>query len=170
MKLGVARRRKEAGILLLECLVYMSILALLLGFAFTAFWHFQTQSIYLRRNVEDISRALHAGEQWRDDIHKSAQVEVLQEEKSTIYRLAQPEHEILYSFAGGSVWRKELPEGQWIKWLQNVNSSEMRVEQGAFTSAWIWELELKTAQKTVRLKPLFSFVAVPGGNLSKGAE
>ena len=157
-----AKTNRRAGITLVECLVYIAVLLVLLGLVFTAFTRLQQQSSYLKRNVEDISRVLRAGEQWRDEVRRSSAVGILVSDDVPILRLQHRSREILYAFQKDHIWRKELPEGEWKLFLKGVRTSEMRPETGRYTTAWIWDFELISAQKTVRLRPLFSFIAVPG--------
>ena len=152
---------REAGVSLIECLVYIAILLVMLGIAFTAFTQLHRQSSYLRRNTEDIARALKAGEQWRAEIRRAAAVDIVEGEGVPIIRLKDGGREILFAHQEEQVWRRELPDGYWKPFLKGVRNSEMRAERGEHVTAWVWEVELVAGQKTVRLPPLFSFMAVP---------
>ena len=154
--------RRSSGILLVECMIYIGVLALLLGFAFTAFYHLHRQSTYLRRNTEDIARAMQAGERWRGEVRMSSEAEILENDGVEMLRLAHGTNEILYAFQNNKVWRKELPDEAWKTFLRDVNSSRMTIRNTEFSDCLVWEVELKGAQKIVRVKPLFSFLAVPG--------
>src|SRR4051794_24096475 len=45
------KKKRCAGILLMECVIYIGILSLVLSIAATAFYQFQLQSLHLRRNT-----------------------------------------------------------------------------------------------------------------------
>jgi hypothetical protein len=54
--------------MIIECLIYGFLMLGLIGVSFAAFYHCVDASVRLRRNAEDVSRALLAGEHWRNDI------------------------------------------------------------------------------------------------------
>jgi hypothetical protein len=151
-----------AGILLLEFMIYVGAFSLVLSVAATAFYQFQMQSLHLRRNAHDIERVLRAGELWRAEVRKSATAEMVPIEGGELLRLDYTTNEILYAFQNARVWRKAAPEKPWMPFLNEVQTSVMTIKRRTSLPVCSWELELKTAQKTVRQKPLFSFLAVPG--------
>jgi hypothetical protein len=159
MKIPTPARKFARGIMILETIVYMGIFALLTGLALSAFYHFQSQSDYLRRNCDDIARTLGVGERWREDVRNSLDTKLIENDQEVVLRLSHRDGEVLYSFHEGNVWRKKLPGGRWIPALKMVKSSEFRSLPAGSGRSWVWELELVAAQKTVRLKPLFSFMA-----------
>src|ERR1019366_10279726 len=55
----------HCGYLLIEALVYIGVVAALLGVAYAAAYRSIDRSIALRRSADDITSALHAGERWR---------------------------------------------------------------------------------------------------------
>src|SRR5674476_390798 len=60
--------RRQAGILLIECMVYISVFAILTGIGTAAFyfcWDHTRAVIYA---TDDIASALRAGERWRADV------------------------------------------------------------------------------------------------------
>ena len=152
--------------MLVEVIVYIAVFVVVIGLALSAFYHFHMQSAYLRRNAEDITRTLKAGERWRDEIRNCSEVEIIAEPNANILRLATEQREILYTFQEGKVWRKELPDGRWVAVLKDVKSSEFQSETEDQVNSWKWELELASQQKIVRKKPLFSFMAVSGRSVS----
>ena len=56
------------GFSLIECLVYISVFALLMTLAMQLFFQTRDSADRLRRNADDLTRALHAGELWREEI------------------------------------------------------------------------------------------------------
>src|SRR5580765_2729022 len=68
MRLLGRSKSRSNGFLLIDCLVYIGLLAVLLGLAFIAFYRVSDYSRHLSQNAADISRALYAGERWRKDV------------------------------------------------------------------------------------------------------
>jgi len=46
--------------------------------------------------------------------------------------------------------------------LTNINSSIIESDPRSNVIAWKWELELRTRAKASKIRPLFTFLAVPG--------
>ena len=65
--------RTQAGYLLIECLVYMSVLVVVLGLGLGAFYVCWDYSKALHYATDDITAALHAGERWRADIRSATE-------------------------------------------------------------------------------------------------
>jgi hypothetical protein len=117
--------------------------------------------VALRRNAEDISRALVAGERWRADVRAAAgniRVESINAEQ--LLRLPGPRGELQYRFTEGAVSRRLNP-GPWVTLLTNVVSSQMESDPRRQVSSWRWEVELMSRAKLPQTKPLFTFIAVP---------
>ena len=149
---------------IIECLVYTGLFALLLGLGTVAFYRCFDNMKGLRRNADDITRAVHAGELWRDDIRAAARAIQVEQTDQTI-RIPQRDREIFYRFADAQVLRKTGAEAPWLPLLSRVKGSQMIRDPRAHVTAWRWELELQTARKDTHLRPLFTFLAVPeGGN------
>ena len=68
LHLEPTRRAGQRGYLLIEALVYIAVIVALLGVAYAAMYRCIDRSIALRRNADDITSALHAGERWRADV------------------------------------------------------------------------------------------------------
>jgi type II secretory pathway component PulJ len=153
--------QKAQAFTMVEVLVYMSVLTVVLGLAFSAFYQCQEHSTHLHNNAQQIARALRAGEQWRRDIRQSGGMIVLTEGSNTLVRLPSASGETAYAYTGSNVMR-HLPGGRgWQLFLDRVKNSEMRLEKRNDISVCSWELELLPVKKNSRVKPLFSFMAVP---------
>jgi len=153
---------QSRGIALIECLVYAFLMVLVMGVAMAAFYRCVDSSMGLRRNAEDISSALLAGERWRSDVRAASGRIVLQQGiEDEVLLLAGTDQRIAYRFATNAVWRR-LGEGNWICAVTNVWSSVMRADARAGMNAWRWELELRPRPRhSARFRPLFTFLAVP---------
>ena len=163
MKTSAAISRRAGpgrGFTIIECLVYIGVYAVLLGVATAAFYKCFDNMKGLRRNSEDITRAVRAGEIWRNDIRTAAGAIQVEASDQTL-RIPQRDREVAYKFADAQVFRKAGADAPWRVMLSKVQSSQMTGDPRAHVSAWRWELELQSARKAVRVRPLFTFLAVP---------
>jgi type II secretory pathway component PulJ len=154
--------RRRRGYSIIECLVYGFVLVILLGVAYAAFYRCMDNSVALRRNAEDISRALSVGERWRADIRAAvAAIEREATDDGELLHLKGGRGPVDYQFVSNSVSRR-VKSGPWVTVLANVKTSAMAAEARGGVTAWRWELELKPrSKKPVRMAPLFTFIAVP---------
>ena len=156
------KQRSEAGIFLFDCLIYMSLLTILLGCAFMAFYKVMDDSRHLNQNAADIVRALNAGERWRKDIRAATRPpEIVEEAGAVVLSLPQTAGTIQYAYRDGTVYRRKSgnTEDRWQLFLPDVKSSRMEKAQYAHVAAWRWEIELATGKRPARIKPLFTFQA-----------
>ncbi|HTL56666.1 MAG TPA: hypothetical protein VL361_13360 [Candidatus Limnocylindrales bacterium] len=138
---------------------------MLLVVAYAAMYRFIDKSVILRRNTEDISRAMHAGERWRADIRAAARgIRLETNTPSPIIHLATAHGEVSYTMGQETVWRRVSP-GAWVPLLKDVKASSMQMDARPHVNGWRWELELlprtKGSIKPGRVRPLFTFLAVP---------
>ena len=153
----------ERGYLLAECLVYLSVVFVLLGSGYVALYRCMDNSVALRRSADDIADALHAGERWRADVRSAAgQVRLEKTSTDQIILLSNPRGEVGYRFSSGVLYRRMGP-GPWAPLLTSVKSSVMEPDPRQNVTAWRWELELqprgKGSAKPGRFRPLFTFIA-----------
>jgi hypothetical protein len=73
--------------------------------------------------------------------------------------------ELTYSFTDGEVRKQIRKDGAWQIVLPKVKSSLMQSENRDHVMAWRWEVELASARKNVKVRPLFIFEAVPGNSV-----
>jgi hypothetical protein len=156
----------QRGYLLVEALVYIAVLGAVLGVAFAAMYRCVERSLALRRNADDIACALHAGERWRADIRSAASQPRLETtDAGQLLHLDSARGAVAYRFTTNTVFRR-LGEGVWVRLLPHVKSSTMTADPRQQVTAWRWELELETravgSLKPGRIRPLFTFTAVPG--------
>ena len=154
----------RGGYSLIEMLVYISVLATLLGVGYTAIYRAMDNSIALRRNAEDITRAIRVGEIWRADMRdlgRTAHLETVS--NGSILHLRKAGREVSYRFADHTVCRR-IGTGQWTPLLHNVKSCEFFSETRS-VQVWRWELELLPQRKKLNhVRPLFTFIAAPATN------
>jgi len=153
--------QRNHGYLLVECLVYIGVLFVLLGVSYLALFRCIDNSVSLRRNAEDISKALRIGESWRADV-RSATGKIRFEETNFVQVLYLPNRrgQTVYCFASNSISRS-YNDGPWGQLLTNVASSTMAPDRRKTVKAWYWNLELQTRRNTPRVRPLFTFMSVP---------
>ena len=151
--------RTGAGYLLIECLVYLSVIVVVLGLGTGAFYVCWDHSKALLYATDDITAALHAGERWRADIRGATgkiTVEITAEGKRL--RIPRGTNELIYSFNRGEI-RRIAPAQFSELLLARVKASEMVMETRGPVAAWRWELALTQRRKETRLPLEFTFEA-----------
>jgi hypothetical protein len=157
-----AARHAEAGIMIGECLVYISIWSVLMGLAFTAFYRTLDNARALRRNAADIVRAVNTGERWREDVRGATRpIRLVAMEGSMDQALHIPgrEGEVIYYFTGTNMLRRANVDAPWVEALGGVKTSRMQRDARDRVASWRWELELNPGKRKVKLRPLFTFQA-----------
>ncbi len=158
-------RRPQRGYLLTEALVYIGVVFVILGIGYMAMYRCIDHCVLMRRNADDIARAVHAGERWRADVRAGSQLARLEgPHGDQVLRLEGPRGRVDYRCAAGVVYRRSAP-GDWVCVLDRVKACSFELDARPQASAWRWELELqpraKGALKPGRVRPLFTFLAVP---------
>jgi len=161
----------QRAALLIEALVYIAVLMVVLGAGYVAMYRGIESSIALRRNADDITSALHAGELWRADLRSAtSQPRLDDSDAGQVLYFDAPRGQLAYRFLTNAVSRR-LGDGPWVCLLPRVTSSSMTADPRRYVTAWRWELELRPrasgSVKTSRTRPLFTFTAVPGQSSSK---
>ena len=151
--------KRRGGYMLIECLVYITVLAVVLDLAYGAYYRCQLNSVNLRRNAEDIVITVRAGERWRANIRVATAPPKLEGNKLVV---PQATGEVVYEFVDNTMWRQDGTAR--IAVLRRLRASTMQADARSQITSWRWEAELMTGRKTVRLRPLFTFTAVAGGS------
>jgi hypothetical protein len=144
-------------------MVYISVVVVLLGAMFVMFYRCVDSSLGLRRNADDITSALHAGERWRADVRASTgMLRVEQDPEGVILRIPNGKSDVSYRFLSNAILR-QVGSGTWSCVLPNVKTFRMESDPREMVTSWRWELELEPRHKgqVTRLRPLFTFIAVP---------
>jgi hypothetical protein len=159
---NISRFAHCRAIMIIECLVYIAVCFVLLAVAFSAFYKCYDAYKGLHRTADDIARALRIGERWGDDV-RTATAALRWDDSDGEERLEIPHKTgaIQYRFAEGALWRRTDGLTTWSQVLDGVKSSRMFAEPRGRVAAWRWELELKSRRQSVKVRPLFSFAAVP---------
>jgi hypothetical protein len=157
-------KRTIHAFMLTEALVYIGLVFLLLGIGYAAMYRSIDNSVALRRNADDIIRALHAGERWRADVRLASRNVRWNNSAEPVLRLEGLTNQVDYRFAANAVYRRTAG-GPWLRVLDHVASSSMERESRPTVTVWRWELELQPQAtgsfKPSRVRPLFTFLAVP---------
>jgi Tfp pilus assembly protein PilE len=154
---------RQQGMMLIECLVYLALLVVVLDLAFAAYHRCAENSKCLNNNVDDVVRALQAGERWRDDIRAATAIEPSEDS----LRLVQSNATVDYMFDGNAVWRRAKAGAPLARFLTAVKSSRMETDARREVTAWRWKVELLTRGAPERFRPFFTFEAVPLGTQTK---
>lgn len=155
------RRTRERGMMLIDCLAYIALLAMILGLTVLAFFRASDNTRNLHRDVADIARALNAGERWREDVRAAASPPRIElEAGASVLRLRHPAGDVSYVFRDGTVWRRGLPNTNWLPVLPAIKASIMRPQARTHVTSWAWDVELNGCPRTSGSRPVFSFQAV----------
>jgi prepilin-type N-terminal cleavage/methylation domain-containing protein len=165
MKIPLQRSTMARGFTLIECLVYITVLAVVLGLASAAFYQCWDDNKAITRNGNDIVRTLKVGETWRADLRAATgPIRIATTDSEQTLRIPHGNQELIYSFANGEVRKHTGTNGPWLVLLPKVKSSQMQIDQRQNVTAWRWEVELETTRKKIHTPPLFTFEAVPGNS------
>lgn len=156
--------QSQRGISLIECLAYIAVLAILMAIGGSTVAKAWDRSRAISRNSQDIQRALNVGERWRADIRAATgRIETIITPTNQTLRIPTSRERVEYEFADGEVRRRASEHTGWMIVLPKVNASQMQRGTEPGVTSWQWELELQPAQKqNARVRPLFTFTAVPG--------
>lgn len=157
---NILRVRHQAGVLLIECLVYIAVLAIFFGGGTAAFYFCWDHSKSLLYATNDITAALRAGERWRADVRAATgSISVATTTTGEVVSIPETEKEVVYRFESGEV-RREIPAlHHSLLLLPKVKTSQMTAEARGTVSAWRWELELKERRQETHMPLLFTFEA-----------
>jgi hypothetical protein len=157
---SIFHAQARTGYLLIECLVYLSVIVVVLGLGIGAFYVCWDYSKALHYATDDINTALHAGERWRADIRNATgKVTVETRPEGEVLQIPCGTSEVLYRFNAGEIRRQVAPSDFSELLLPTVKASQMVMDARGPVGAWRWELELKSRRKEARLPLLFTFEA-----------
>jgi prepilin-type N-terminal cleavage/methylation domain-containing protein len=162
------RRSKQTkrGFTIIECLVYISVLGVILAISSAAFYRCWDDNKAVSRDGDDIVRTLKAGENWRADLRSATgPIQIAMAGSEQTMRIPCGDRELTYSFADGEVRKRSGKDRPWNVVLPRVKSSQMQNERRDQVTAWRWEVELASARKHAKVHPLFLFEAVPGNSI-----
>lgn len=146
--------------LLLECLVYICVFAILLGGATTVFYYCWDHTNAVVGATDDIASSLHTGERWRADIRAATgKITVETTATSEVVRIPEGARVVSYRFESGEVSQQFSSTAKPLLLLANVRASQIKMDARGIVSAWRWELELTPRRNESRLPLRFTFEA-----------
>jgi hypothetical protein len=157
---NISRAHGTLGMMLLECLVYLSIFVILLGGATTVFYFCWDHTQALIYTTDDITLALHTGERWRADVRAATGI-ITVETTATgeLARIPEGAKSVSYRFESGEVRRQVSTSDYQELLLAKVKTSEMKPDARGSVTAWRWELEVLPRREEAQLPLLFTFEA-----------
>jgi Tfp pilus assembly protein FimT len=151
---------RQSGITLIECLVYVAVLAIMTGLALGAFYVCWDGFRALISTTDDVSAALRAGEHWRADVRAATgTISVENSASGQIVKIPENGNQIVYAFSSNEMRRQVGSDGFSQLVLPKVKSSEMKSDVRGGVRAWHWELELPERPKGPHVPMLFTFEA-----------
>ena len=159
------RLTRQSGYTLIEVMVCIVLTTFFVGVAYATFHTSLKHAGGITRTSEDIVRTLAAGERWRTDIRSATAPPRVVE---GILHIPRDSGEVLYRLSGETLERKAEKDGRWEVALRGVKTSQMMADPGRLLPSWRWEVELVSLKPRVR--PLFTFRAVPPGNEQRGTD
>jgi hypothetical protein len=152
--------RVQTGYLLLECLVYIAVFAVITGLGLATFYLCWDNSKALRYTTDDIAATLRAGERWRADIRgATGKITVETTAAGELLRIPYGTNEILYRLTAGEIHRQSASSGFAESMLIAVDASQMVKDTRGTVTAWRWELELKPHREATHSPLQFTFEA-----------
>jgi hypothetical protein len=155
---GALARRRHAGMMLLECLVYIFVFAIVLGGATTVFYYCWDHSQALIYATDGITSALHTGERWRADVRAATgKIAIETTAAGEVVRIPQGARTLSYRFESGEITRQTSMTDKPVLLLANVKTSQMEMDARGPVTAWRWELETVSRRKETLLPLRFTF-------------
>src|SRR5580700_9154391 len=157
---AISQSRRIAGVMLIECLVYIAVFAILTGVGGAAFYLCWDDSKAVVIATDDINSALRAGERWRADVRSATgKITVEPSAAGEVMRIPGRDNGVIYRFESGEV-RREFPAAHKTQLLlSTVKTSQMIKDDRDGATAWRWELDLVVRREETHLPLLFTFEA-----------
>jgi len=157
---ALSKSRRIAGVLLIECITYIAVFAVLTSIGFAAFYLCWNDSKAVLYATEDIDAAMRAGEHWRADVRNaSGKITVEDSAAGEVMHIPAAGNEIVYRFESGQLHRQVSAGQNPQLLLATVKTSQMKQETREGVTAWRWELDLVVRRQETQLPLLFTFEA-----------
>jgi hypothetical protein len=153
------------GFMLIEALVYLSLVFVIAGGAMVLALKLTEHSKRLKNKTNLIAKTLQIGEIWRKEI-RNAEGEIQQREADGLRELRIPTEagDVFYVHLDDSLWRVESENPEPVLLIDKIQNSKMVRETRGDVTVWRWEIELPSRREVARVKPHFTFQAVQGFN------
>ena len=147
--------------MLIECLVYITVFAILLGLGTAAFYLCWDHTRSVISTTDQIESALNAGERWRADVRAATgNISIKTTTSGETIRIPSGTKTIVYRFANRELQREIPTQNYSVPVLKKIRTSEMKFEKRHGVAAWRWELELTPRHAQNQFPLLFTFEAV----------
>lgn len=160
LRTNIPAVRRQSGVTLIECIVYISVFAILLGIGTASFymcWDHTRATVF---TADEIENALRAGESWRADVRAAAgKISIETTAAGETVRIPEAGGAILYRFADGELHRENLAKKNSRLLLAKVKTSDMKMAARDNVKAWQWEVELVPPNKAGHFPLQFTFEA-----------
>src|ERR1700733_94562 len=124
----ISPKRRQAGIMLVECITYFAVFLILSATAMGSFYLCWDHSKALISASDDISAALTAGERWRADVRAaSGTINIETTASGEVVKIPESEKEIVYTFDSRQVARQVGAANLPVLLLPRVISSDMEL-------------------------------------------
>lgn len=149
--------------LLVEALVYLSLVFVIAGGASMVAYHMMERSARLKQKTDLMTRALQIGELWRKEVrHATGPIRLVNEGDRREFHIPNDSGEIVYVYEKNQLLRLANTNATAVLLLPKVPSSRMIKDSRGGVVSWRWEIQLPSHREVARVKPNFTFQAVPG--------
>jgi len=160
LRTNIPSARRNAGVSLIECLVYVAVFAILLGGGTAAFYFCWDHTRAVIFTASEVESALYAGEIWRKDVREATgKISVETTAEGETVKIPEGGKEIIYRFASGELLREIPAQNHSRLLLGKVKLSEVKSAARDGVTAWHWELELTPRRKEAQFPLRFTFQA-----------
>jgi len=147
-------RKRQAGISLVETLVYITCLSGLLTMLSVSVWKLNAFQTNIGERANNVGKLLEVGEMWRNEVRTAS---TLSDDAREGMQYTKNGKSCSYQVNDGQLVYKEADQSQVL--LKNVVSSTMSPQKRDGVRYWQWDVCVATGKRGGVLT--FSFMAVP---------
>lgn len=152
--------RRPAGILLIECMVYLAVFGILLGGGTTVFYFCWDHTRAIITTSHEVQDALLAGERWRADVRAATgKISVTPTATGETMTIPTGRKTVIYQRTGSELRREISGQNAPAIVPFKIAASEMEPAARNGATAWRWELQIAPRFKAARLPLRFTFAA-----------
>jgi hypothetical protein len=158
-----AGSQRVRGLLLMECLVYLSLWFVIVGVGFGLFYQVYSQAKHLARTADDIGRVLKAGERWRQEVRASELAPRWQSTESGVgdeLLLGGETTWVAYRCTTTNLLRRTAADPEWREFLGGLKACALHCDERGPVVSWRWEIEIQARVPRPSIRPRFTFQAV----------
>lgn len=156
MNLELPFRKRQAGISLLEALVYIACLSVLLTLLSVSVWKLNAFQSNIGERANNVGKLLDVGEMWRNEVRTAS---TLSDDAKEGMQYTKNGKACSYQVVESQLVQTTADQSQVL--LKNVVSSMMSPQERDGVRYWQWDVSVATGKRGGVLT--FSFMAVPKG-------